>query len=41
MSSLAVTRHASSRAAQRGIRISDTDLILLLGSEVKGGDLSP
>lgn len=36
MSELQITRHAETCMAQRGIRQSDLDLILQLGSEVEG-----
>lgn len=37
MGELSISRHAETRMAQRGIRQSDLDLILELGSEVEGG----
>ena len=39
MSSLALTRHAAWRTAQRGIRNEDLALIVRIGTEVDGGYL--
>jgi hypothetical protein len=37
MNTLALTRHAAVRAAQRGITLKDIELIALIGTEVEGG----
>jgi hypothetical protein len=37
MSELVLTNHATVRMAQRGFKLSDAELITLLGSEVEGG----
>jgi uncharacterized protein YccT (UPF0319 family) len=37
VSALTLTRHATSRMAQRGISLSDIELISLIGIEVEGG----
>jgi hypothetical protein len=36
---LALTKHGAERLAQRGIQVSDLDLIVQIGSEVEGGFL--
>jgi hypothetical protein len=37
MSALALSKHATIRMAQRGIRFKDAELIALIGTEVDGG----
>lgn len=37
MTVLTLTRHATARMAQRGVSLSDIELIGLIGTEVEGG----
>lgn len=37
MNELTISRHASTRLAQRGVSSSDADLIVRFGTEVEGG----
>jgi len=39
MSHLPITRHASTRLTQRGMRLDDAELIALIGTEVEDGYL--